>query len=100
MGASAVGWRPACAAWGEPARPGFPRRGNGKGEFKTFQSIRGDRLSLQLEGHFFVATTRWFRIGISTGEVDLNAIKDLSGNVRIDAARLETAPGIGQILAH
>jgi len=31
MGASAVGWRPACAAWGEPARPGFPRRGNGKG---------------------------------------------------------------------
>jgi len=23
MGASAVGWRPACAAWGEPARPGM-----------------------------------------------------------------------------
>ena len=22
-------------AWGEPARPGFPRRGNGKGEFKS-----------------------------------------------------------------
>jgi hypothetical protein len=22
------------AAWGEPSRPGFPRRGNGKGEFR------------------------------------------------------------------
>src|SRR5579872_5301620 len=35
MGASAVCWRPACAAWGEPARPGFPRRGNGKGEIRV-----------------------------------------------------------------
>jgi hypothetical protein len=35
MRASAFCWRAACAAWGEPARPGFPRRGNGKrGEIK------------------------------------------------------------------
>ena len=27
MGASAVCWRPACAAWGEPARPGFSPEG-------------------------------------------------------------------------
>src|ERR1700688_2604868 len=31
--ASAVGWRATCAAWGEPARPGFPPEGEtGKGE--------------------------------------------------------------------
>ncbi len=34
MAASVVGWRAACAAWGEPARPGLPRRGNGKGAIK------------------------------------------------------------------
>ena len=34
MRASVVGWRAPCAAWGEPARPGLPRRGNGKGEIK------------------------------------------------------------------
>jgi len=33
------GAKPSCggsckAAWGEPARPAFPRRGNGKGEIK------------------------------------------------------------------
>ena len=41
MAASAVGWRAACAAWGEPARPGLPRRGNGKGEIglKGFRSL-------------------------------------------------------------
>jgi hypothetical protein len=34
MTASLVGWRAACAEWGEPARPGLPRRGNGKGEIR------------------------------------------------------------------
>jgi len=34
MRAGGVGWRAACAAWGEPARPGFSRRGNGKGEIE------------------------------------------------------------------
>jgi hypothetical protein len=31
MTASVVCWRAACAAWGEPARPGFPRGETGKG---------------------------------------------------------------------
>jgi hypothetical protein len=33
--ARALCWRATCPpAWGEPARPGFPRRGNGKGEIQ------------------------------------------------------------------
>ena len=51
-------------AWGAPARPGLPPEGEtGKGEIQSpllpqaFQPLWGDRISLQLEGHFFVATT-------------------------------------------
>jgi hypothetical protein len=52
-------------AWGEPSPPRFaPGGGNGKGGgqkcsllLRAFEYLGGDRISLQLEGHFFVATT-------------------------------------------
>src|ERR1700688_593730 len=42
--ASAVGWRATCAAWGEPARPGFPPEGEtGKGEINCLAAAGGWR---------------------------------------------------------
>ena len=61
---SAFCWRAACfRRGGNPPAPAFPGGETGKGRSETprcrrhFQNFAGDRLSLQLEGHFFVATT-------------------------------------------
>ena len=43
MTASVFCWRAACAAWGEPARPGLSRRGNGKGEIGFLAPQAGGR---------------------------------------------------------
>src|SRR5436190_13330599 len=52
MPASVLCWRAACAAWGEPARPGFPPEGEtGKGESK-FLAAAGDFLCHPLLGRF------------------------------------------------
>jgi len=62
---SAVCWRATCfRRGGNHPRPGLPPEGETeKGAIKSFlaaagyQLLRGDRLSLQLRGHFIVATT-------------------------------------------
>src|ERR1700734_2625925 len=52
-----AGARRALRRGGNPPAPAFPGGETGKGRSKDFNQSGGDRLSLQLEGHFIVATT-------------------------------------------
>src|ERR1700685_4135631 len=52
-----AGARRALRRGGNPPAPAFPGGETGKGRYRIFNQSGGDRLSLQLGGHFIVATT-------------------------------------------
>src|ERR1700685_4715134 len=56
-----AGPRPALRRGGNPPAPAFPGGETGKGRYRIFNQSGGDRLSLQLGGHFIVATTCFSR---------------------------------------